>query len=147
MGFFKDLLKGFLRGGVTINLGGGGRRPSRPAYNHRDPVERVDYDELSKKTIDEVVRSLFTEGYTIKTDVSTTEFGPYESTYKYSHVVYDASGAVKVAVYGVCHNGERNRNFYNLKKTCEERGIPFVYFYTQMTNERSYVEERIKAAL
>ena len=147
MGFFKDLLKGFLRGGVTINLGGGGRRPSRPTYNHRDPVERVDYDARSIQTIDEVVRSLFGEGYTIKTDVSTTEFGPYESTYKYSHVVYDASGAVKVAVYGVCHNGERNRNFYNLKKTCEERNIPFVYFYTQMTNERSYVEERIKAAL
>lgn len=147
MGFFKDLLKSFLRGGVTINLGGGGRRPSRPTYNHRDPVERVDYDARSIQTIDEVVRSLFGEGYTIKTDVSTTEFGPYESTYKYSHVVYDASGAVKVAVYGVCHNGERNRNFYNLKKTCEERNIPFVYFYTQMTNERSYVEERIKAAL
>ncbi len=143
MGFIKDLIGIFFRDGITIDL----RRKKRRNTNNstRGTGEAfVPVDEISKKTIDDVVNYLFKAGYCIRTNMS---LNGQDDGYKCSYVIFDEEDNIKMIIQVVPHNGDKNRGYYNLKKVCEVNNIPFVNFYTHMTNDRAYVEERIKSKL
>ena len=143
MGFFRGLVRFLLGGGITIDLSKKREKPETVERTIKD-IPRVSQDDLSKETIEEVVSSIFAEGYDIKRNMSLSG---EEDDYKCSYIIFDSNENLKMIIQVVPHNGQNNRFYYNLRKICEENNIKFVNFYSHMTNEKSYVEERIKAAL
>ena len=142
MGFVKVLIRFLLGGGITFEVGKKREVVTTKNSYKNDFVSR---DETSIKTIDEVVTSLFDVGYDVKRNMPLS--GKDDDECKCSYIIFDDEDNIKMIIQLVTHNGDRNRIYYNIKKVCEVNNIKFLPFYTHMTNERSYVEERIKAAL
>ena len=153
MGLIQDLLKMVFKNGISINLGG--RKDNRPTSGANkktnvQPVRKFEsLADVSRKNIKEAVDKICEDGkYSYDANVDVSVFGgEYSSNYKYTYIIKDFDDELKVAVFMVPHNGHKNRHFYQLKSACENKNIPFVCFYEEMTNFPSYVEERIKAVL
>jgi hypothetical protein len=96
--------------------------------------------------VEDVVVSLFSEGYQIKRDVPISGANPADE-FICKYVIFDSENKIKLMIATIPHNGDRNRRYYNFKAVCIASDIPFVNFFTHMANERTYVEERIKSAL
>lgn len=143
MGFIKRLIEFFLLDEVNIELGN--KKRSQTENNKKHSEVYISVDETSKKTIENVVNSLFKgEEYCIRTNMA---LNGQEDGYKCSYVIFDEEDNIKMIIQLVPHNGDKNRGYYNLKKVCEVNNIPFVNFYTHMKNDKAYVEERIKSKL
>ena len=62
----------------------------------------------------------------------------------YSFVLYDASTAKAVVMLGKGHSHDSNVKYLIARKYANRIQLPYINFYTQMPNERSYVVSRIK---
>ena len=115
-------------------------------FKKRQLITEAEQKEKSIQTIDEVLRNEFA-GYEIKKEVLPIMFGPQYRTGKpFSYCLY-LNGKLVAAVMLVDHNKDKNKAYLTTKDLCENRKIPFIYFYTHMYNERQYVLDRIKNAI
>lgn len=57
------------------------------------------------------------------------------------------NGTPCLAIVVVRPNTYRGMNVIGTKDICEKAGVPYMRFFTNMTNDEQYVEERIKNAI
>ena len=110
---------------------------------------------------DEIIRSNFPQ-FVVKRNVPVTDltgftadtFQLYETrpyqTYKaewgqpYTFVLYRGTVPAGVVMLGGGHTHDKNVKYLISRMYCKKLGMPYINFYTQMENERSYVIQRIK---
>ena len=87
----------------------------------------------------EILASKFSQ-YQVRENVPLSEFGAEGRPYDFG--LYQNGQLVGVVVL-VGHNKVRNHPYWNSEKKAKELNIPFINFYTHMTNERGFVINRI----
>ena len=130
--------------------------PVNPRYS--EPVERTDAEWVAY--FREILQTEFSQ-YTFKEEVPVTElvgdvsdeFQLYSTrprqAYKaewgkpYSFVIYQAGVPRGVVMLGNGHSHDQNVKYLIARKYAQKMNLPYINFYTQMTNERNYVIERI----
>ena len=79
--------------------------------------------------------------YTVREDVSVSEFGGEGKPYDFALFNHgECCGVVML----VAHNRDNNRAYNGAKAAAKARGVPFINFYTHMANERGFVFNRIQ---
>jgi len=89
-------------------------------------------------------RSIITDcfgNYIMREDVPVTELG---GEGKPNDFALFANGDCAGVIMLVDHNRDNNRAYKGAKAAAQASGVPFINFYTQMTNERGFVINRIK---
>ena len=76
--------------------------------------------------------------------VPATELGGTGQTFDF--VLYQG-GQVMAVVILVDHNRDNNRYYHGARQTAQAAGVPFINFYTHMSNEHDYVVARIRRFL
>ena len=61
----------------------------------------------------------------------------------YSFVMYQAGVPRGIVMLGKGHSHDSNVKYLIARKYAQKMNLPYINFYTQMTNERNYVIERI----
>ena len=130
--------------------------PVNPRY--AEPVERTDAEWVAY--FREILQTAFPQ-YTFKENVPVTELVGYVSdefqlystrprqAYKaewgkpYTFVIYQAGVPRGVVMLGNGHSHDQNVKYLIARKYAQKMNLPYINFYTQMTNERNYVIERI----
>ena len=65
----------------------------------------------------------------------------------YTFVLENAGKAIGVVMLGNGHSHDANVKYLIARMYAKKLGIPYINFYTQMANERSYVVGRIRKLL
>ena len=135
---------------------------ARSSQNYATPVaEREKTDSEWNAYFKEILLSEFPM-YTIRENVKVTdlvgfvseEFKLYKTrptqAYKaewgqpYTFVLENGSKAIGVVMLGKGHSHDSGVKYLIARMYTEKLGIPYINFYTQMPNERSYVIGRIR---
>lgn len=140
-------------------------RQERPAERRTSTtVEREKTEAEWEVYFKEILQSEF-PSYTIRENVKVTdlvgnvsdEFKLYETrpnqVYKaewgqpYTFVLESVGTPKAVVMLGNGHSHDSNVKYLIARKYAKKLGTPYINFYTQMPNERSYVIERIRKFL
>jgi len=79
--------------------------------------------------------------YIVREDVAVSELGGEGKPYDFALINHgECCGVVML----VAHNRDNNRAYKGARAAAEANGVPFINFYTHMTNEYEYVVNRIK---
>ncbi|MCR4602404.1 MAG: hypothetical protein K5683_02575 [Prevotella sp.] len=142
------------------------RRQSQ-SYQQTQTVQRPVSPTVEREKTDEEWKAYFREillrefpSFTIRENVPVTDLAGYANdefqlyntrprqAYKaewgqpYTFVL-DKSGARAVVMLGKGHSHDSGVKFLIARMYAKKMGLPYINFYTQMANERSYVIERI----
>ena len=138
-------------------------RPAQRPEPEPEPVEIERTDSEWKAYFKEILQSEF-PSYSIRENVKVTdlagnvsdEFKLYKArpnqVYKaewgqpYTFVL-DNGASKAVVMLGDGHSHDSNVKYLIARKYAKKLGMPYINFYTQMPNERSYVIERIRKFL
>lgn len=125
---------------------------------YAEPVDRTDVEWVAY--FREILQTAFPQ-YTFRENVPVTELAGYVSdefqlystrprqVYQaewgkpYSFVMYQAGMPRGIVMLGKGHSHDSNVKYLIARKYAQKMNLPYINFYTQMTNERNYVIERI----
>ncbi|MBO4670218.1 MAG: hypothetical protein J5640_00015 [Bacteroidales bacterium] len=134
-------------------------QPARQQYNPAPEVDRTDGQ--WKSYFREILQSDFA-GYGIREDVPVTEIaGPAADVFQlyrtmpgkvyraewgqpYSFVLSQGGAPRAVVMLGSGHSHDIRVKYLISKAYARKSGLPYINFYTDMPNERSYVVSRIR---
>ncbi|MBO4486292.1 MAG: hypothetical protein J5734_04055 [Prevotella sp.] len=143
------------------------RRQSRPEQRPEpkqepEAIERTDAE--WKTYFREILQREFSS-YTLRENVKVTDLAGYVSdefklykkrpnqVYKaewgqpYTFVLESAGAPKAVVMLGDGHSHDSNVKYLIARMYAKKLGMPYINFYTQMPNERSYVVERVRKFL
>ena len=140
-------------------------RQAQPAPRHVEPVvEKEKTPAEWEAYFREILTSEFSE-YSIREKVPVTDLVGYANdefqiyhtrpcqAYKaewaqpYTFVLENDGKAKAVVMLGNGHSHDSNVKYLIARVYAEKSGLPYINFYTQMTNERNYVIGRIRKFL
>ncbi len=87
-----------------------------------------------------IIKEVFS-GYIVREDMPVSELGGEGRPYDFALI---AGGECAGVVMLVEHNRDNNRAYKGARAAAQAAGVPFINFYTHMTNERGFVINRIK---
>ena len=169
MGLFKSILETVVSNVLTQVKDAAGqtsapkttantaRQPARPAYT--EPV-REKTDSEWRDYFAGIIATEF-PGYSVRENVAVTElagnaadsFQLYSTrplqVYRaewgepYTFVLYQGGTPKGIVMLGKGHSHDSNVKYLIARMYAKKLGLPYINFYTQMPNERSYVVSRI----
>lgn len=134
---------------------------AQPTQNEQPKIEIERTLQEWEAYFDEIIRTNFPQ-FNVKRNVPVTDltgftadtFQLYETrpyqTYKaewgkpYTFVLYRGEKPAGVVMLGGGHTHDKNVKYLISRMYCKKLGMPYINFYTQMENERTYVIGRIK---
>ena len=135
MGFFDKLLSGKIAEAVENAVQGATNNNSYPTS---EPIRRTG-NIRDRAYFLEILATEFPQ-YTLRENIPVSEFGGEGKPYDFG--LYQ-NGSLLALVSLVEKREYRTHYFWNSQKKAAEIGMPFIYFFMNMTNPREIVVNRV----
>lgn len=83
-------------------------------------------------------------GYEIRRQVPAAEFDAARGAWKYSYGIYSAGQPKAMLMVLNNRNDYRLKAVRDAKAACEQKGIPYMNFFSHLPNQSDYIAQRLK---